>query len=71
MSAKTINCSRPPVEPVPESTAGDAQHVNMQILNRGIRVSVSNPEHLGVELAASCGDEVRLEDRDLKCNLVL
>jgi len=28
-------------------------------------------KHLGVELAASCRDEVRLEDRDLKCNLVL
>lgn len=43
----------------------------MQILDRGIRVSVFNPEHLGVELAASCRGEVRLQDRDLKCSLVL
>jgi hypothetical protein len=33
--------------------ASETQHVNMQVLNRGIRVSVSNPEHLSVELAAA------------------
>jgi hypothetical protein len=71
MGAKTTNCSNTPVEQVPEAAAGETQHVNMQILDRGTRVYVSNPEHLEVELAASCRDEVRLEDRDLKCNLVL